>query len=105
MVNFYLRFIPGAASIHAPLNDLLQGNAKWRAPVTWNSVADAAFDQRKDALPRATLLAHPKPDAPLAIFTDASDIAIGAVLQQHVKGAWQPLYLRSAENSWQCTEQ
>ena len=80
-------------------------------------MANAAFDQSKDALAPATLLPHPKPNAPLAIFTDASDFAIGAVLQQHVKGAWQPLEFfsakltpanantaRSTENSWQCTE-
>jgi cleavage and polyadenylation specificity factor subunit 1 len=91
MVNFYRRFLPGAASIHAPLNDLLQGNAKGRAPITWNPASDAAFEECKDALARAALLAHPKPDAPLAIFTDASDFAIGAVLQQHINGAWQPL--------------
>jgi hypothetical protein len=65
---------------------------------------------------RTPLLAHPTLDAPLAIFTDASDFAIGAVLQ-HVNGAWQPLefsskklskaerkYILSTENSWQCTE-
>jgi len=91
MINFYRRFIPGAARVQAPLNDLLQGNAKGRTPVTWSPAADAAFDQCKDALARATLLAHPKLDAPLAIFTDASDFAIGAVLQQRVNGAWQPL--------------
>ena len=117
MINFYRRFIPGAVSVQAPLHDLLQGNAKSRAPVTWNPAADAAFNQCKDAPARATLLAHPKPDAPLAIFTDASDFAIGAVLQQHVKGAWQPLEFfskklsplsastaRSTVNSWRCTE-
>jgi hypothetical protein len=90
VINFYRRFIPGAASVQTPLNDLLQGNAKERAPGTWNPAADAAFDQCKDALARATLLAHPKVDDPLAIFTDAKDFAIGAVLQ-HVNGAWQPL--------------
>ena len=30
MANSYRCFIPRAASIHAPLNDLLQGNAKGR---------------------------------------------------------------------------
>ena len=44
MINFYRRFIPGAARAQAPLNDLLQGNAKGRAPVTWNPAADAAFN-------------------------------------------------------------
>jgi cleavage and polyadenylation specificity factor subunit 1 len=48
---------------------------------------------------RANLLVHPKLDAPLAIFTDASDFAIGAVLQQHVNGAWQPLVFFSKKLS------
>jgi hypothetical protein len=52
MVNFYRRFIPGAASIHEPLNNLLQGNAKGRTPVTWNPAADAAFDQCKAVFKR-----------------------------------------------------
>jgi hypothetical protein len=91
MINFYRRFLPRAAAILAPLNDLLQGNVKGRTPVSWNPVATKAFVECKDALLQATLIAHPKTDAPLAVFTDASDFAIGAVLQQHVNGAWQPL--------------
>jgi hypothetical protein len=35
-------------------------------------------------LSRATLLAHPDPSAPLALVTDASTSAMGAVLQQRV---------------------
>jgi hypothetical protein len=42
-------------------------------------------------LSRATLLAHPDPSAPLALVTDASTSAMGAVLQQRVNSAWQPL--------------
>jgi cleavage and polyadenylation specificity factor subunit 1 len=33
-VNFYRRFIPGAASIITPLNDLVHGKAKGWVPVT-----------------------------------------------------------------------
>jgi len=42
-------------------------------------------------LSRAALLAHPHPTAPLALVTDASTTAMGAVLQQRVQDAWQPL--------------
>jgi len=45
----------------------------------------------KASLSRATLLAHLHPSASLALFTDASDTAIGAALQQRVCDAWQPL--------------
>lgn len=38
-----------------------------------------------------TLLFHPLPDAPLSIMTDASNIAIGAVVQQLVDNHWQPV--------------
>ena len=36
----------------------------------------------------ATILVHPQPDAPINVMTDASDIAIGAVLRQHLDGQW-----------------
>jgi hypothetical protein len=91
MINFYRRFIPRAVVTQAPLNDLFQGNAKGRAPVTWNPAAAKAFEECKESLAQATLLAHPKPDAPLSVFNDNSDFAIGAVLQQRVDGAWHPL--------------
>ena len=50
-----------------------------------------AFEDCKASLSRATLLSHLDPSATLALFTDASDIALGAALQQHVCDAWQPL--------------
>ncbi len=33
---------------------------------------------------------YPTPDAPTNIVTDASDVAVGAVLQQCVNGEWKP---------------
>ena len=43
--------------------------------------------------PLNTLLteAHPNPSAPLNVTCDASDFAIGGVLQQCVDNIWQPL--------------
>ena len=45
-----------------------------------------AFNNVKSALADASLLVHPTPDAPTSIMTDASDIAVGAVLQQCIEG-------------------
>ena len=50
-----------------------------------------AFDEAKAALPQATLLAHPDPGAPIALTTDTSAIAVGAVLEQIKNSGWQPL--------------
>ena len=73
MLNFYRRFIPKAAQIQAPLNNLLQGGIKGSAPVKWSPDAASAFDACKESLAQAALLAHPKVNAPLAITCDASD--------------------------------
>jgi hypothetical protein len=88
MINVYRRFIPRAAKVQATLNEHLQGNAKERAPLTLNPAANATFDEFKYAFARENLLAQPKWDAPLAIFTDGSEFAIDGVLQQSVNGAW-----------------
>jgi len=73
------------------------------------------FKDCKASLSRATLLPHPDPSAMLALFTDASDIALGAALQQRVCDACQPLAfyshkltpaqqstVRMTASSWQC---
>ena len=39
----------------------------------------------------ASLLSYPKPDAPTNIMTDASNTAVGAVLQQHINDTWTPI--------------
>ena len=57
----------------------------------WTSEATAAFQDIKNALADASLLVHPKPDAPVKLMTDASHIAIGAVLQHYLNDTWCPL--------------
>ena len=41
-------------------------------------------------LANATLLVHPDPSAQLNIACDASDFAVGGVLQQYIENVWQP---------------
>jgi hypothetical protein len=92
MLNFYRRFLTNAADIQAPLHDILSGlRVKGSHPITWTPELQKAFEECKASLSRATLLAHPNPSAPLALVTDASTSAIGAVLQQRVQHAWQTL--------------
>lgn len=92
MVNFYRRFMPKAANIQAPLHNVLSGPAlKPRTPITWSAELLEAFIACKKSLAEATLLAHPNPSAALILCTDASDNAIGAVLQQKTDEGQQPL--------------
>lgn len=92
MINFYRRFVPNAAHLQAPLHSILSGpKVKGSHPVNMTSELLQAFEDCKSSLSKATLLAHPDPTAQLAIFTDASETSIGAVLQQLVGDTWRPL--------------
>ena len=90
MINFYHRFIPHGAQILQPLHSFLT-RAHAKSELQWSEECISAFNSAKDALAQATLLFHPTPDATTSLMTDASDIAVGAVLQQSVDGHWQPI--------------
>ena len=91
LVNFYHRFIPNCSAILHPLNDLLSSTKIKTQELHWNTNATEAFQTVKATLANVTLLVHPNPNAPTCIMTDASDKAVGAVLQQHVGDHWQPI--------------
>ena len=74
-----------------PLTDMLKNAKKKNQPITLADTALQAFDTVKHALSDATMLVHPKNDAPLCLLTDASDTGVGGVLQQCVNEVWQPL--------------
>ena len=88
LVNFYRRFIPQCAQLMQPLTDLLRGKAK---KLVFTEASRIAFVKLKQAISNIASLAHPKSDAQLSLVTDASDGAVGAVLQQYVGNMWQPL--------------
>lgn len=92
IVNYYHRFIPQAAATLAPLHELLKGLKKSSVKkLAWSPEAEEAFQEVKSKLAQATLLAFPTPNAPTSVYTDASNDAIGAVLQQEVAGVLRPI--------------
>ena len=58
----------------------------------WTENANVASTESKQILANATLLVHPQPSAPLNITCDASDFAVGGVLQQCIDNVWQPFF-------------
>lgn len=91
MLNFYRRFIPNAAEVQAPLHALMVGSVKGSHPVNLCGDTLQAFENCKESLCHAALLAHPDCQCKLGLVTDASDVAMGAALQQYKDGHWQPL--------------
>ena len=88
LVNIYHCFIPHGAELMQSLHALLANKTQ---AIAWNDTAASSFNATKDALANAILLSYPKLDAPTCLMTDASDTAVGAVLQQLVDGTWQPI--------------
>ena len=102
MVNYYHRFLPGIAKTMAPLYDALTGKKR---QLVWGQDHQQAFEATKKALAYATTLTFPSPGTPLILTTDASNVAVGAVVEQLVNGVPQPLAffskkLRGAETKY-----
>ena len=80
-VQFYRRFVDNLATIAAPLTDLLKKNKPW----TWQPKHQTAFDTLNELLYQDIALSFPDLKDPRAhywVFTDASDVAVAAILMQ-----------------------
>lgn len=83
--NFYRQFIPSFAQIALPLTDLLQTKSSHTKPwpsqqLTWTPACQHAFENLKTLFSREPILKHPNIAVPFVVQTDASDVAVGAVL-------------------------
>ena len=87
MINFYRRYLSGAASILKPLTDATRGTGGKHSPLKWTKEMLQAFAAAKEALTKATHLAHPLQEAELSLAVDASDHHVGAALQQRPQGS------------------
>ena len=84
MVNFYRRFIKGAAGVLKPLTDALLRASGKAARIEWSPSILTAFKGSKQQMARAKHLAH--------LSVDASGTHGGAALQQEMSpGSLQPL--------------
>ena len=106
MYVYYYRFVQMAAEILKPLyQSLVKVEGPWRGRKTssgspkpkpkkklvWTQETAAAFQREKNTLVEATQLSYPVSGAKTAITMDANDLAVGAVLEQHVDGQWRLL--------------
>jgi len=80
MVNFCRKFIKGLSGKLAPLTRLAVG--KKRAKIDWSSEADNSFVMLRQNLSNIKALHCPDSNLPITLTTDASNVAIGAVLCQ-----------------------
>jgi len=87
LANFYRRFVRRFAHTALPLTALLRKGT----PYIWGAAQQAAFDALKLRLASAPVVRAPDLAAPMHLYTDASDIALGAVLMQEFADGMHPI--------------
>ncbi|GFW96457.1 retrovirus-related Pol polyprotein from transposon opus [Trichonephila clavipes] len=101
MTGWYQKFISRYADICDPLYQLKKNGAKFN----WSGEAQDSFDQIKRTLTEAPILKLPNFSEQFNLFTDASGVGIGAVLQQNQKPiAFASRTLNKAERNYTVTE-
>lgn len=83
LANFYQKFIKNYSAITAPITELLRKENK---KFLWTPEAEIALGNLKEALISPPILANPDFSETFTIESDASDLAIGAVLTQIQNG-------------------
>ena len=84
LASYYRRYIPNFSNVAAPLTKLTQKGVQY----SWNTKCEDAFQLLKSKLSQSPILAYPKigwDESPFTLQTDASDIGLGAVLEQEGK--------------------
>ncbi len=79
LCRYYRAFVCGYSTIAHPLTLLLRKDQ----PFTWGTEQQKAFEDLKAALTTPPVLTYPNFDKPFYLFTDASNIGLGAALMQY----------------------
>ncbi|CAI7792914.1 unnamed protein product, partial [Closterium sp. NIES-53] len=87
LANYYRKFINHFAAITSPLSNLLRK----QQPFHWGPEQEEAFTTIKHALTSSPTLVLPDPSLPYVIWTDASQVATGAILCQDQGHGLQPI--------------
>ena len=88
LTNYYSAYVPSYAEYAGPLMSKLQlnradGRKGSTKALVWKESEKEAFEKVKEILAHKLELFRVEPDQPFVMRTDASDKAIGAVLEQH----------------------
>ncbi len=78
LASYYRRYIPGFSTVAGPLTNLTRQGVD----LVWNDACEGAFRTLKATLVSAPVLAYPTRERHFVLSTDASDVGIGAMLEQ-----------------------
>lgn len=96
LVNYYRKFVENLSRLTAPLTKMIHKDSVFE----WTPPRIAAFEQVKKVMTTTPVLRIADPELPFTVTTDASDLAIGAVLSQSQAGEVpQPVAFESRQLS------
>ncbi|OWZ11919.1 Retrovirus-related Pol Polyprotein from transposon 412 [Phytophthora megakarya] len=82
LTSYFRRYIPGFATIAAPLERLKEKGTVFR----WNEDCEVPFYQLQRSLVRPPILAYPEFSTRFKLYVDSSHLVVGACLMQEVDG-------------------
>ncbi|QRW24341.1 Retrotransposable element Tf2 protein [Rhizoctonia solani] len=77
-VNYLQWFIPNFSLVARPLHNLTKRESPW----SWGNSEETAFKELKTLVTQSLVLIHSNPKLPYYLETDASGVAMGAILSQ-----------------------
>ena len=86
LASYYRKFIRGFSQLAKPLTDLTREKVGWQ----WEEKEEHNFLGLKAAMATAPVLRLPDFERQFVVTTDASDVAIGAILEQDFGSGLQP---------------
>ena len=87
LASYYRKFIRGFSELAKPLTNLTKKGIDWR----WETEEETAFLKLKTAMGTAPILQLPDFDKPFVLTTDASNAAVGAILEQDLGQGLRPV--------------
>ncbi len=106
MAGWYHRFVPNFSPIAEPLTALKRKGVRFK----WTAACQNAFVNLKQHLMEPPIFGHPDLNLPLVVYTDSSDVGLGAVLCQQIQPgteevlAYASRTVNRAERNYSTTE-
>ena len=81
LASYYGKFMAKFSELASPLHHLLEKDVQY----IWTRDCQSAFEQLKHALSSSPVLGYPSLDKEFVLFTDASGVGVGSVLNKMVE--------------------